>query len=68
MDKVIGIIAAETEEMEGASIAQVCSLNKVPFIVIRSISDIPNNKNEIDFKKYLNFASKNCASFISKMQ
>ena len=32
-------------EMEGASIAQVCSRYKVPFIVIRSLSDIARKKN-----------------------
>lgn len=51
-------------EMEGAAIAQVCYLNKMPFIVIRSISDIPNGKNEIDFNEYLKIASKNCAEII----
>ena len=55
---------ADCVEMEGAAIAQVCHLNKVPFIVIRSISDIPNGNNEVDFNQYLDFASKNCAEFI----
>ena len=32
-------------EMEGASIAQVCTLNDTPFIAIRSISDSPNGNN-----------------------
>lgn len=54
-------------EMEGAAIAQVCYLNKVPFIVIRSISDIPNGNNQVDFEKFIKFASKNCAKFISKL-
>lgn len=54
-------------EMEGAAIAQVCTLNKIPFLVIRSISDIPNGKNEIDFNEYLKIASKNCAKFISEL-
>lgn len=54
-------------EMEGAAIAQVCTLNKIPFLVIRSISDIPNGKNEIDFNQYLKFASKNCAEFIKQL-
>lgn len=58
---------ADCVEMEGAAIAQVCTLNNVPFIVIRSISDIPNGKNEIDFNKYLKIASKNCAYIISQM-
>ncbi len=54
-------------EMEGASIAQVCTLNKIPFLVIRSISDIPNGKNEVDFNEYLKLASRNCAKFISQL-
>ncbi len=55
---------ADCVEMEGASIAQVCSLNNIPFIVIRSISDTPNGKNHIDFNKYLKIASKNCAEIV----
>lgn len=58
---------ADCVEMEGAAIAQVCYLNKKPFIVIRSISDSPNGKNHIDFEKYLETASKNCATIIKNI-
>lgn len=58
---------ADCCEMEGAAIAQVCFLNKIPFIVIRSISDIPNGKNQIDFNEYIKLASKNCAEFIKQI-
>ena len=58
---------ADCVEMEGAAISQVCYLNKMPFIVIRSISDKPNGTNEIDFTKFIEYASKNCAKFIQKM-
>lgn len=34
-------------EMEGAAIAHVCFLNKVPVLVIRSISDFAGRKNKI---------------------
>ena len=54
-------------EMEGAAIAQVCFLNKIPFVVIRSISDIPNENNNIDFEKFIKVASKNCAEFVRKL-
>lgn len=55
---------ADCVEMEGAAIAQVCTLDKIPFIVIRAISDKPNGNNGIDFEKYLNIACKRYAKFI----
>lgn len=58
---------ADCVEMEGASVAQVCYLNSIPFIVIRSISDTPNGNNQIDFNEYLKIASKNCADFIKQL-
>lgn len=58
---------AECVEMEGAAIAQVCYLNKIPFLILRSISDSPNGNNQIDFNKYLSIAAERCASIIQKM-
>ena len=58
---------ADCCEMEGAAIAQVCYLNKVPFLAIRAVSDIPNGKNYIDFDKFIKLASKNCAQIIEKI-
>lgn len=58
---------ADCVEMEGASIAQICFLNNIPFIVVRSISDTPNGKNQIDFDEYLKVASRNCAEFVKQL-
>lgn len=55
---------ADCVEMEGASIAQVCTSDKVPFIVIRAISDKPNGNNNIDFETYLQRACERYAKFI----
>ncbi len=44
-------------EMEGASIAQVCFLSHIPFLVLRSISDIPNNDNVITYEEFLKTSS-----------
>lgn len=55
---------ADAIEMEGAAIAQVCKLDNVPFIVIRSISDSPNGNNNITFDEFLVNASKRCAEII----
>ena len=49
---------ADCIEMEGAAIAQVCTLDKIPFLVIRGISDTPNGNNEIDFHTYIEEVSK----------
>ena len=57
---------ADCIEMEGASIAQVCKLDNIPFLIIRSISDKPNGQNEITFDKFLEKASKRCAYIIDQ--
>jgi len=54
-------------EMEGASIAQVCYLCNVPFLVIRAISDSPYEKdNQITFDEFLEISSNMVSKFISK--
>lgn len=53
-------------EMEGAAIAQVSRLEKIPFICIRSISDTIDGNNNIDFDKYLQMASRRCAEFLEE--
>lgn len=54
-------------EMEGASIAQVCYLNKIPFVVIRSISDNANNGAHMDFEKFTPIAVKNSTEILKGM-
>lgn len=54
-------------EMEGASIAQVCYLNKIPFVVIRSISDNANNGAHMDYEKFKPIAVKNSTNIIESM-
>jgi adenosylhomocysteine nucleosidase len=34
--------------MEGASIAQVCYVNQVPFVILRTISDGAGENNEFE--------------------
>ena len=54
-------------EMEGASIAQVCFLSHIPFIVLRSISDIPNNNNVVTYEEFLESSSKKVAVVLKKI-
>ena len=54
-------------EMEGAAIAQVCYLCDIPFLVIRSISDSPYEKdNHITFEEFLKISSNMAAKFIEQ--
>jgi len=54
-------------EMEGAAIAQVATLDNIPFLVIRAISDTPNGKNKIDFDTFINIVSKRVAEILEKL-
>lgn len=65
-EKIRNKFDADAIEMEGAAIAQVCKLDNIPFIVIRSISDSPNGNNNITFEKFLEKASKRCAQIIKE--
>ena len=63
-DKIYAKFNADCVEMEGAAIAQVCYLDKIPFIIIRSISDSPNGKNAIVFDEFVKLAAKRCADIL----
>jgi len=54
-------------EMEGASIAQVCYLNKIPFVVIRSISDNANNGAHMDYEKFKDIAVEHSTNILNNM-
>ena len=57
-DKIHQKFKALCTEMEGASVAQIAYLSHIPFLIIRSISDTPNNHNE---KTYEEFLEESCA-------
>lgn len=61
LDSTFGAAAVE---MEGASIAQVSHQNRIPFIVIRSISDNANTGASVDFEKFVPLAVDNSMRII----
>ena len=58
---------ADCIDMVGAAIAQVCYLDKIPFLVIRGISDTPNGHNEMDYYTYCHIAAKHAAEFLQDL-
>lgn len=62
--ETFGAIACE---MEGGSIAHVCYLNSVPFVVIRSISDNADNGAHLDYDKFQDIAIKNSTNILKTM-
>jgi len=64
LDQEFGAISCE---MEGASIAQVCYLNCIPFVVIRSISDNANNGAHMDYQKFIPVAVQNSTRILKQM-
>ncbi|WNY65120.1 5'-methylthioadenosine/adenosylhomocysteine nucleosidase [Borreliella carolinensis] len=69
INKIIGnfkdVIAVE---MEGAAIGHVAHMFNVPFIVIRSISDIVNREgNEVEYSKFVKLAAFNSAKVVQEI-
>ncbi|REL34292.1 5'-methylthioadenosine/S-adenosylhomocysteine nucleosidase [Thalassotalea euphylliae] len=54
-------------EMEGAAIAQTCHKFNVPFVVIRSMSDIAGKESPTSFEAYLETASVNSSELVINM-
>ena len=61
---IVDTFGAHACEMEGASIAHVCYLNKVPVGVVRAISDKADGSGHMDYEKFLPLAAENAAKII----
>lgn len=46
-------LGGDAVEMEGAAVAQVCTIHQIPFLIIRTISDKANADSPIDFPRFL---------------
>jgi len=63
-DRLINDFAGDCAEMEGAAIAQAAYLNKVPYLVIRAISDKADNSAEMDYPSFEREAAGHCAKLV----
>jgi adenosylhomocysteine nucleosidase len=54
-------------EMEAAAIAQVSHQFQIPFVIIRSLSDIAGKESGVSFEQYLEKAAVNSANLVMKI-
>lgn len=59
--------AGDCAEMEGAAVAHVASLNQIPFLIIRAISDKADGGAEMDYPTFEKKAADNSMKLISKL-
>lgn len=62
-----GELAGDGAEMEGASVALVCHVNRVPCLVARTISDKADGSAAVNFEEFLPRASCNSLDFVRYM-
>ena len=60
--KIIANTNACCTEMEGAAIAQTAYVNRVPFVILRAISDKADGSAELDYPTFEKIAAANCAA------
>ena len=65
--KIRDTFGAAACEMEGAAIGQVCYVNKVPFAVIRAISDDADGGACEDYPTFAKMAAKNSAKAVIEL-
>lgn len=63
-NKIIKNFDAIAAEMEGASIGHVCTMNNVPFGVLRAISDGANDNSVVDFPTFAKTAAEKTIKII----
>lgn len=57
---------AAAAEMEGAAIGHVCTMNNVPFAVLRAMSDCANDDSHVDFPTFAAAAAEKSIEIITK--
>lgn len=57
--RIISTFAADACEMEGCAVAQVAFVNRIPFAVVRAISDSADGEATMDYPTFLPIAARN---------
>jgi adenosylhomocysteine nucleosidase len=65
--RLVDTFHALCTEMEGAAIAHTAYLNKIPFVVLRAISDKADEEADVSYETFEHQAAENCARLVSRM-
>ena len=65
-DFITGQFGAIACEMEGAAIGQVCYVNKVPFCVLRAISDSADGSSHMDYPQFVKLAAEQSVALMRR--
>ena len=66
-EKIISVTQGVCTEMEGAAIAQTAYRNKLPFVILRAISDKADDSAEMDYPTFERIAAHRCAEVTMKL-
>jgi len=66
-DRIWSNFAPSAVEMEGAAIAHVAYLNKVPYVIIRAISDKADGSADLSYEEFLPLAAKHASLLLEAM-
>jgi adenosylhomocysteine nucleosidase len=66
-DELVNEFDAYCGEMEGAAIAHVCCLNKVPFVIIRAMSDKADGTADVVYEEFVQDAAHNSKDIVLNM-
>jgi len=65
--RIASAFAPACVEMEGAAIAQVCAVHGVPFVILRSVSDLAGNDAGLSYDDFSEKASHSSARVVREM-
>lgn len=65
--KIVSTFSPACVEMEGAAVAQACAANGVPFVVLRSVSDLAGKGAGMSYEAFSRIASHVSANVVMEM-
>ena len=66
-EQIVRITGALCTEMEGAGIAQTAYRNKIPYVIIRAITDKADDTAEMDYPTFETIAAHRCAKVTTNL-